>query len=336
MNHNLPIKRILLAPMEGVLDGVVRQLLTSINEVEYCVTEFVRVTQQRLPHKTFYRLCPELYYQGKTASGTPVRVQLLGQHPQLMAENASTAIALGSYGIDINAGCPAKTVVGSEGGAYLLKDPELIYQITKQVRSAVPADKPVSVKIRLGWQDKSQCIEIADAVAQGGADEITVHGRTKEDGYNADKIDWQTIGLIKQNLTIPVIANGEIFSVLAAKQCIAQSHCQAIMLGRGILAIPNLANMIRYNHPPLSWNNTVDLLLTYAQSQLDHELAKSKPFYHSARIKQWLTYLKATYPDAMYLLQQIRTLKTQSEMINALQAYKSTVTDKNALTEYYK
>ncbi|MCO6523817.1 MAG: tRNA dihydrouridine(16) synthase DusC [Candidatus Schmidhempelia sp.] len=325
MNHNLPIKRILLAPMEGVLDGVVRQLLTEVNNVEYCVTEFIRITQQRLPYKTFYRLCPELYHQGKTASGIPVRVQLLGQHPQLMAENALTAIELGSYGIDINAGCPAKTVVGSQGGAYLLKDPELIYQITQQVRSAVPADKPISVKIRLGWQDKSQCIEIADAVAQGGADEITVHGRTKEDGYSADKIDWQTIGLIKQNLTIPVIANGQIFSVLAAKQCIEQSHCQDIMLGRGILALPNLANMIRYNHPPLPWDKTVDLLLNYAQSKLENELVKNRPFYHSARIKQWLTYLKTAYPEAMTLLQQIRLLKSQSEMISALQLYKNTL-----------
>ncbi|WP_392565086.1 tRNA dihydrouridine(16) synthase DusC [Utexia brackfieldae] len=318
---NLSIQRMILAPMEGVLDGIVRGLLTELNQIDYCVTEFVRVTQQRLPKKVFYRLCPELYQQGKTASGSPVRVQLLGQHPALMAENAALAAELGSYGIDINAGCPAKTVVGNQGGACLLKTPELIYQITRQVRQAVPQNLPVSVKIRLGWADKSHCFEIADAVAQGGATEIAIHGRTKEDGYRADKIDWQTIGLIKQKLTIPVIANGEIFSPEDAQTCIVQSHCQDLMLARGVLQIPNLANVIRLHEAPLAWSKTAQLLLSYAQTEFDPELLLNKPFYHSARIKQWLTYLKGYYPQATELLQQVRTTKTQQQMVERLLQY---------------
>lgn len=227
-----PIPNVILAPMQGVLDPFVRNLLTSVNDYDLCISEFVRVVDQRLPKKTFYRLAPELYQGGLTDSGTPVRVQLLGQHPQWLAENAALAIELGSHGVDLNCGCPSKTVNGSNGGASLLKDPELIYRATKAMREAVPSDKIVSVKVRLGWDSVSQCFEIADAVEQGGANEITVHGRTKVDGYRAERINWQAIGEIQQRLSIPVIANGEIWDFESAKNCQKITACKALMMGR--------------------------------------------------------------------------------------------------------
>lgn len=307
-------KRIILAPMEGVLDYNVRQILTEINQFDYCVTEFVRVTHHKLSNRTFYRLCPELYNKGQTTSGTPVRVQLLGQSPEWMAENAIRAIELGSFGVDINFGCPAKTVVGSQGGAYLLKYPEQIFNIVKQVRQAITKTHTLSVKIRLGWEDKLHCFDIADAIELAGADEIVIHGRTKQDGYQADKIDWHTIGLIKQRLTIPVIANGEIFSEIDAQNCINQSQTNHIMLGRGILTIPNLANMIRFDEKAFDWQAVMQILTRYATTNIKDV----KPLYHSARIKQWLTYLKQHYQQASTLLQQIRVLKSQSEICNFL------------------
>ena len=176
-------------PCKGCLILFVRQLLTEVNEYDLCITEFVRVVDQLLPEKVFYRLCPELKNQGFTPSKTPVRVQLLGQHPNCLAENAHRAIELGSHGIDLNCGCPSKTVNGSNGGAALLKQPELIYQATLALRKTVPSHLPVSVKVRLGWDCTSQAFEIADAVQQGGATEITIHGRTKADGYRADRIN---------------------------------------------------------------------------------------------------------------------------------------------------
>ena len=121
--------RVILAPMEGVLDPPLREILTAVNQYDLCVTEFVRVVDQLLTKKTLLRLCPELEQGGKTRSGTPVRVQLLGQHPQWLAENAILATEMGSPGIDINFGCPAKRVNQSCGGAALLKEPETIYQI---------------------------------------------------------------------------------------------------------------------------------------------------------------------------------------------------------------
>lgn len=304
------IDRIILAPMEGVLDYHVRQILTEINALDYCVTEFVRITHHKLSNRTFYRLCPELNHGGKTASGTPVRVQILGQSPEWMAENAVKAIELGSHGVDINFGCPAKTVVGSHGGAYLLQYPDQIFNIVKQVRQAMGTSEILSVKIRLGWADKSYCYEIADAIALAGANELVIHGRTKADGYQADKIDWQTIGNIKQRVDIPIIANGEIFSIQHAQDCVRLSQTSDIMLGRGILTIPNLANMLRFNEAPLSWQNVLNLLMRYATTTIEDV----KPLYHSARIKQWLAYFRQYYAPASDLLSQIRTLKTQKEI----------------------
>ncbi|EDN73251.1 tRNA-dihydrouridine synthase [Mannheimia haemolytica PHL213] len=289
--------------MQGVLDPFVRNLLTSVNDYDLCISEFVRVVDQRLPKKTFYRLAPELYQGGLTDSGTPVRVQLLGQHPQWLAENAALAIELGSHGVDLNCGCPSKTVNGSNGGASLLKDPELIYRATKAMREAVPSDKIVSVKVRLGWDSVSQCFEIADAVEQGGANEITVHGRTKVDGYRAERINWQAIGEIQQRLSIPVIANGEIWDFESAKNCQKITACKALMMGRGALNTPNLSKVVKYNVPKMAWNEVLQLLFKYVQMENQFDTG----FYHVARIKQWLRYLDKEYPQAVELFDILKT-----------------------------
>ncbi|HHW7580010.1 TPA: tRNA dihydrouridine(16) synthase DusC [Mannheimia haemolytica] len=298
-----PIPNVILAPMQGVLDPFVRNLLTSVNDYDLCISEFVRVVDQRLPKKTFYRLAPELYQGGLTDSGTPVRVQLLGQHPQWLAENAALAVELGSHGVDLNCGCPSKTVNGSNGGASLLKDPELIYRATKAIREAVPSDKVVSVKVRLGWDSASQCFEIADAVEQGGANEITVHGRTKADGYRAERINWQAIGEIQQRLSIPVIANGEIWDFESAKNCQKMTACKALMIGRGALNTPNLSKVVKYNAPKMVWNEVLQLLFKYVQMENQFDTG----FYHVARIKQWLRYLDKEYPQAVELFDILKT-----------------------------
>ncbi|MDP8099069.1 tRNA dihydrouridine(16) synthase DusC [Pasteurella atlantica] len=298
--------QLILAPMQGVLDPLVRQLLTSINEYDLCVSEFVRIVDSCLPAKTFYRLCPELRNNGFTQSGTPVRVQLLGQHPQWLAENAQNAIALGSQGIDLNCGCPSKTVNGSMGGASLLKDPELIYQATKSIKEAVGKENIVSVKVRLGWNSCEQAFEIADAVQQGGANEITVHGRTKQDGYKAEKINWLAIKDIQQRLNIPVIANGEIWDHQSAKKCYEVTACQHLMIGRGGLNTPNLSKVIKYNDEKLNWQKVLELLYCY----LNMENPFDSGFYHIARIKQWLRFLLKEYKEAQVLFEQIKIEQT--------------------------
>lgn len=306
--------RVLLAPMEGVLDSLVRELLSEVNDYDLCITEFLRVVDQLLPAKSFYRLCPELHQQSRTSSGTQVRIQLLGQYPQWLAENAARAVELGSYGVDLNCGCPSKLVNGSGGGATLLKDPELIYQGAKAMREAVPAHLPVTVKIRLGWDSGDRQFEIADAVQQAGATELAVHGRTKEDGYQAECINWQAIGEIRQRLTIPVIANGEIWDYQSAQECMKVTGCDAVMLGRGALNVPNLSRVVKYNEPRMPWPDVVKLLQKYVQLEKQGDTG----LYHVARIKQWLGYLRKEYTEATDLFSEIRALKTSKDIALAI------------------
>ena len=302
--------RVLLAPMEGVLDSLVRELLTSVNDYDLCITEFLRVVDQLLPAKSFLRLCPELRQQSRTSSGTLVRVQLLGQHPQWLAENAARAVELGSWGVDLNCGCPSKLVNGSGGGATLLKDPELIWRAAKAMREAVPAALPVTVKVRLGWDSGERRFEIADAVQQAGASELVVHGRTKEDGYRAEAINWQAIGEIRQRLRIPVIANGEIWDWQSAQQCMAITGCDAVMIGRGALNVPNLSRVIKENAPPMPWPQVMALLHRYTRLEKQGDTG----MYHVARIKQWLGYLRKAYPQADTLFTRVRALKSSPEI----------------------
>ncbi|CQD38547.1 tRNA dihydrouridine(16) synthase DusC [Yersinia mollaretii] len=307
--------RVILAPMEGVLDSLVRQLLSEVNDYDLCITEFLRVVDQLLPAKSFYRLCPELHNQSRTQSGTLVRLQLLGQYPEWLAENAARAVELGSYGVDLNCGCPSKLVNGSGGGATLLKDPELIYQGAKAMREAVPAHLPVTVKIRLGWDSGDRQFEIADAVQQAGATELAVHGRTKEDGYQAERINWLAIGEIRQRLTIPVIANGEIWDYQSAQECMKVTGCDAVMLGRGALNIPNLSRVVKYNEPRMPWPEVVKLLQKYVQLEKQGDTG----LYHVARIKQWLGYLRKEYTEATDLFSEIRALKTSKDIALTIQ-----------------
>ncbi|TBL77188.1 tRNA dihydrouridine(16) synthase DusC [Obesumbacterium proteus] len=309
------VKRVLLAPMEGVLDSLVRELLTEVNDYDLCITEFVRVVDSLLPEKVYYRLCPELANQSLTPSGTAVRVQLLGQHPQWLGENAARAVELGSWGVDLNCGCPSKMVNGSGGGATLLKDPEMIYLGAKAMREAVPSHLPVTVKVRLGWDSGARQFEIADAVQQAGATEITVHGRTKEDGYKADKINWAAIGEIRQRLSIPVIANGEIWDWQSAQDCMTATGCDSVMIGRGALNVPNLSRVIKQNAPKMPWPEVMLLLKKYVRLEKQGDTG----LYHVARIKQWLGYLRKEYAEASEVFSEIRALKTSADIARAIE-----------------
>jgi len=308
--------RVVLAPMEGVLDHIMRDLLTKIGGYDHCVTEFVRVVDQLISDRAYFRSCPELRNAGAygctTEAGTPVRVQLLGQHPQCMADNAAKVLELGSHGIDINFGCPAKMVNKNCGGAVLLKDPENLYQIVKAVKTAVPHDAIVSAKIRLGYEDKALAIENAQAIEAAGASELTVHARTKVEGYRPPA-HWHWIAKIKQSINIPVIANGDIFTLDDAKKCREISGCNDIMVGRGALMLPNLAQVIKEIAPALSWNEVQTLLLKYTECETYGDKSK----YYPNRIKQWLKYLKLQYLEADELFQEVRTLKT-AEAIRGL------------------
>ncbi len=310
--------RIVLAPMEGVVDHLMRDMLTRIGGFDICITEFVRVVDQLLPNRVFTRICPELKQGGVTPAGVPVRVQLLGQEPQWLAENAVRAVQLGSPGVDLNFGCPAKAVNKSRGGAVLLKETDTLYQIIKAVRDAVPSEFPVTAKIRLGFDDTSLTLDNARAIYEAGANELTVHARTKSDGYRPPAY-WPWIEKIRQTIPINVVANGEIWTPRDAALCLEQSGSTDLMLGRGALASPGLARDIKQHfasgtHQKMPWPQVLELLLQYS----DYEIAGDKGLYYSNRIKQWFSYLKLQYVEAEALFQQLRVQQKAADLVATL------------------
>ena len=300
---------IVLAPMEGLLDFVLRDVLTRVGGIDRCVSEFIRVTGTLLPDRTFLRIVPELNNRGRTPAGVPVRAQLLGSDPACMAENAAKLAAVGPEGSDLNFGCPAKGVNRHRGGAVLLDEPELIAEIVAAVRRAVPAHIPVSAKMRLGYHCSTRTLECAHAIESGGAMELVVHARTKADGYKPPAY-WERIQEIREAVSIPIIANGEIWTAQDAQRCRERSGCNAIMLGRGIVADPGLALAIRANSDAvnselgISWEELLPLIELFWEITGTHNLPK----HRAGRLKQWLNLLRRRYPEAAAAYAAIRTI----------------------------
>ncbi|WP_291518978.1 tRNA-dihydrouridine synthase [Acidovorax sp.] len=303
---------LLLAPMEGLLDFVLRDVLTRVGGVDRCVSEFIRITGTLLPDKVFLRYLPELRNGSRTLAGVPVRAQLLGSDPVCMGENAARLATLGPEGIDLNFGCPAKVVNRHGGGAALLQEPERIAVVVAAVRRAVPAHLPVSAKMRLGYNDHGLMRECAQAMESGGAVELVVHARTKADGYRPPAY-WEHIPAIRAAVRIPVVANGEIWTVGDAQRCRAVSGCDALMLGRGMVADPGLALAIRAadagrgDEKPVVWSDLLPHIAAFWQLVCDD----LEPRQRAGRLKQWLNLLRRRFPEAEQAYQEVRTLTDQ-------------------------
>jgi tRNA-dihydrouridine synthase C len=306
--------------MEGLLDFVLRDILTRVGGVEKCVSEFIRITHTLMSEKALLRTVPELALGARTVAGVPVWPQLLGSDVVCMAENAARLADLGAPGIDLNFGCPAKVVNRHGGGATLLQDPEALRTIVAAVRAAVPAPIPVTAKMRLGYQNDSLALDYARALEAGGAAEIVVHARTKAQGYRPPAY-WDRVADVREAVQIPVVVNGEIWSVQDAQMAIAQSGCSTLMLGRGIVARPALARSILAAMgavpgsitPPgedWTWNDLGPLMHAFWQVTQTH----LEPKQQAGRVKQWLNLLRRHYPEAQTAFDAMRTLVKPSEV----------------------
>jgi len=308
------MSRIILAPMEGLADHILRDCLTRIGGIDLCVTEFIRVTTQLLPPKVFKRLCPELANGCKTPAGIPVRIQLLGSDPVALAANAMRALELGSPGVDLNFGCPAKTVNRSQGGAILLQEPKRVAHIVATVRQAIGDDVWLSAKMRLGFTTKDLAIENAKGIEDAGANELTVHARTKVEGYRPPA-HWHWIEKIRGEVKIPVIANGEVWTPEDYSACRQVSGSDDVMIGRGLVWKPDLALQIRHRQigqPAQEWDWSALVPTVLYFIDLVEEYVEVK--YQDARIKQWLKLLGRVYPQAHVCFEQGKRLKTLNEL----------------------
>ncbi|WP_417071262.1 tRNA dihydrouridine synthase [Niveibacterium terrae] len=308
--------RLILAPMQGLLDHLLRDALTRIDGYSHCVTEFARVTGSILPRSFYHRISPELARGGRTEAGTAVRVQMLGSDPDMMAANARVLASLAPPGIDLNFGCPAPTVNRHRGGAVLLEEPELLYRIAAAVRAEVPPTIPFSAKMRLGLHDSSLARECAQALEAGGVEELAVHARTRDQGYQPPA-HWREIAPIREAVAIPVVANGDVWTVEDWLRCREESGCEDVMLGRSAVADPLLARRIQalargeaIRPQEEEWLEVLALIARFWQGVGVRYEAKKRP----GRLKQWLMLLERTFPQARELCAAVKLLREASEV----------------------
>ncbi len=308
---------ICLAPMAGITDQVFRRLCFE-QGCDVAVTEmvsaqgFLTAPRDRNAYRFLLARFPE---EGKLA------VQLFGSDPRFMAEAARRLGDTGLFSaVDINMGCPAQKVVGGQSGSALMKDPPLAGRIVEAVKRATLL--PVTVKIRLGWDDdRKNAPDFARVLEQAGADLITVHGRTRMQQY-AGKADWHAIGEVKNAVSIPVIANGDITDASSALEALRVTGCDGLAIGRGALGNPWVFAEIRAAlqgtpYTPPSYSQIVDTAMRQAREMADWkgehsallEMRKHFAWYtagrrNSAQVRTKVN-LAQSFPEAEALLRTL-------------------------------
>jgi tRNA-dihydrouridine synthase C len=268
-----------------------------------------------LPAHEFHKYCPELATEDRTPAGTPVLVQLLGGQPEPLAENAARAVELGALGIDLNFGCPAKTVNRHDGGATLLKNPSRIFDVVTAIRRALPPEIPVSSKVRLGFSDKDFHLDIARAAYEAGSSWLTVHARTRDEGYRPPA-HWDFIGRMREAVgsTMPVIANGDMWTLDDIARARNESGCRHVMLGRGLLADPFLARELKGGARG-TWDEAFVWFSRFVELSLREQRGGS---FASARAKQWLKSLARRFPEAARAFEAIKRLESAHEILSTV------------------
>lgn len=234
---------VLLAPMAAVTDLPFRTIVEDFG-VGLTVTEFLNAHAiVKGDNKTTDKMTPSLH-------GRPFGVQIFGREQESMIQAAHRAVDIGAALVDINMGCPAKRVVAGACGSALMKEPELAQKLVQAIVQAVPAHIPVTVKHRAGWDAAHQnAPEFACAMVEAGAQMITVHGRTRTQGFSG-RSQNEIIARVRRQVPghIPVVGNGDVVDVAGYRRMREESGCDAVMIGRGALGNPWLFRSIRALH----------------------------------------------------------------------------------------
>jgi nifR3 family TIM-barrel protein len=230
---------VILAPMAAVTDLPFRTICEE-NGVGLTITEFLSAhALVEGARKTVDKMTPSL-------NGRPFGVQIFGREEEPLARAAEMAVGIGAFLVDINMGCPAKRVVAGACGSALMKEPELAQKLVRAVRAAVPKERPVTVKHRAGWDDRHlNAPEFAAALVEAGAAMITVHGRTRTQGFSGHA-SREIIKKVRDALPahIPVVGNGDVVTADDDLRMREETGCDAVMIGRGAMGNPWLFRQI--------------------------------------------------------------------------------------------
>ncbi len=309
--------------MEGVMDATTRDLITRQGGWDFCVTEFLRVTQGRQPLRVFKRICPELRQNAQTPTGVPVHLQLLGSDPESLAANAEVAVAAGAKVIDLNYGCPAKIVNRHLGGASMLRYPDKLYTSTHAVAQALKAtNTPLTAKMRLGYDDTELTLDNARALNAAGITQLVVHARTRAQGYKPPA-HWEWIAKIAEVVDVPVFANGDIWTLADYQRCVAVSGVKHAMLGRSSMTNPWLAKQIK-QHLAGEEVDFVDFkkVLGFLLEWLKLDAQFYEEIVRVMRAKQWLVMFRFRWgEEAKDVFNACKRLTTEKDLVAYLQSY---------------
>jgi tRNA-dihydrouridine synthase C len=287
-----------LAPMEGVGDRPFRRAMAHIGGFDEAVKDFLRVP------KCAHVKSLALAYRSDELAPIPLAAQIMGSDPDLMADMARELLSRGAHRIDVNCGCPSNMVTGRGAGSSLLKEPSFLQTVAAAVVKAVPI--PVTIKMRSGFDDTSLFEENLLAAQESGVRYITLHPRTKADGYGPPA-RWDLIARAKSILSIPLVGNGDILTVQDALSMLRQTGCDGLMIGRGSLMNPFLFHQIKAHFSSIPYTPTWDDLIRY----LEIYLAEMPPHYETKlrvnKLKQLLGFFFKGSPRLLAKRQLILT-----------------------------
>jgi nifR3 family TIM-barrel protein len=287
-----------LAPMEGVGDRCFRKAMASVGGFDEAVRDFLRVP--RHPHvESLVR-----DYHAQELEPIPLAAQIMGSDPDLMAAVARELVKKGAPRIDINCGCPSNTVTGRGAGSSLLKEPNILHQIAKAVVKAVSI--PVTLKMRSGYEDTSLFHENLFAVQESGVQYVTIHPRTKLDGYGPPA-RWDLIAEAKSLLKIPVVGNGDILNVDDALRMLKMTGCDSLMIGRGSIINPFIFHQIKAHFAGTVFHPKWDDLIRYFNVYIESISPDTPPKQRVNKLKQLLGFVFKSTPELLEKRQSILT-----------------------------
>ncbi len=293
-----------LAPMEGLGDRPFRKAMASVGGFDEAVTEFIRVPKNaHIPS-----LAKD--YDPHELAPIPIAAQIMGSEPELIAEMARELVRKGAKRIDLNCGCPSNTVVGKGAGSSLLKDPSFLHDVAKSLVQST--DIPVTIKMRSGFEDTSLLKENLLAAQESGIRFLTLHPRTKVDGYGPPA-KWELIAFAKSILKIPVVGNGDILNAADAHRMLRETGCDALMIGRGSATNPFIFHEIKASFTGDSYEPSWDKLRNFIEIFVQNLSPDSPPRNRIGKLKQLLSFLFRKNRALLALRPTILTFNSMDE-----------------------